>query len=149
MTALRVPAGWRLYTGVAKIRASASRIASRTAARSSGPSAEAVAVPRIDAFLPCEMSRAPGRDGGFGGITTDGMWIHDVAIEVSCSEAADRAALSRISELLHTTRQLWILKQRFAALPSESTIRKPEDVHNVVFAQIPCTVRWFSLARKR
>lgn len=46
------------------------------------------------------MSKASGRADGFGGIAMEGIWTHDIVMEGSCSEKADRAALSRISELL-------------------------------------------------
>lgn len=71
-----------------------------TARRSSGPSTMALGPLRMDAFLPWEMSREPGRAGGLGGMTTEGMWIQDVVIDESASDAADKAALRRISELL-------------------------------------------------
>jgi hypothetical protein len=73
--------------------ASASRIASRTAARSSGA--------LLEAALTFEARSKPtglSRGAGFVGMEMEGTCIHDVVMVESDSVAAVKAALSRISE---------------------------------------------------
>ncbi|KAH0388981.1 hypothetical protein KCU92_g181, partial [Aureobasidium melanogenum] len=73
--------------------ASASRIASRTAARSSGA--------LLEATLSLEARSKPtglSNGAGFVGIDIEGACIHDVVMEESDPVAAVSAALSRISE---------------------------------------------------
>ena len=74
--------------------ASASRMASRTAARSSGA--------LFEATLSFEARSKPtglSRGAGFVGIDIEGTCIHDVVVVESDSVAAVKAALRRISEL--------------------------------------------------
>jgi hypothetical protein len=74
--------------------ASASRIASRTAARSSGA--------LFEAMLDFEARSKPtglSRGAGSVGIDIDGTCIHEVVMLESDSVAAVKAALSKISEL--------------------------------------------------
>jgi hypothetical protein len=88
-----VPGGWWLYVGVETMIASASRIASRTAARSSGA--------LLEAALTFEARSKPtglSRGAGFVGMEMEGTCIHDVVMVESDSVAAVKAALSRISE---------------------------------------------------
>ena len=73
--------------------ASASRIASRTAALSSGA--------LLEATLSFEARSKPtglSRGAGFVGMEIEGTCIHDVVMVASDSVAAVKAALSRISE---------------------------------------------------